>query len=223
MIHAKTCWNLLPCTCWWVLWNFRHWKTKAIYYHPIFYNVNISYNRFSSILRCWHFVDNEVPRDQNESLYKIKPLLDLVINNWKSLLAPDECIVIDESMMSFRGRISFRQYNPSKAIINTAWKSKLCTEKGFVWNYDIYIGRDPEIADLDKPRSAIVRLYDCVLQLLQYNRLKQLLWKRNNRNCDWSLARGRKTSTSRSERSIRSLRMQAAPPSEPRWQSTRPQ
>ena len=63
-----------------------HWKLDAIYYHPIFHNVNMSYNRFSSILRS--FVDNEAPRDQNARLYKIKPLLDLVINNWKSLLTP---------------------------------------------------------------------------------------------------------------------------------------
>ncbi|XP_044732267.1 piggyBac transposable element-derived protein 4-like [Chrysoperla carnea] len=141
-----------------------YWKLDAIYYHPIFHNVNISYNRFSSILRCWHFVDNEAPRDRNERLYKIKPLLDLVINNWKSLLTPDECIVIDESMMPFRGRISFRQYNPSKAHKYGLKIYKLCTEEGFVWNYNIYIGRDPEIADLDKPGSVVVQLCDGLLE-----------------------------------------------------------
>ncbi|CAH2209962.1 jg3638, partial [Pararge aegeria aegeria] len=140
-----------------------HWKLDAIYYHPIFHNVNMSYNRFSSILRCWHFVDNEAPRDPQERLYKIKPLLDLVINNWKSLHTPGECIVIDESMMPFRGRISFRQYNPSKAHKYGLKIYKLCTEEGFVWNYVIYIGRDPEIADLDKPGSVVVQLCDGLL------------------------------------------------------------
>ncbi|CAK1591721.1 unnamed protein product [Parnassius mnemosyne] len=140
------------------------WKLDTIYYHPIFHNVNMSYNRFSSILRCWHFVDYEAPRDQNERLYKIKPLLNLVINNWKNLLPPNECIVIDESTMPFRGRISFRQYNPSKAHKYGLKIYKLCTEDGFVWNYDIYIGRDPEIADLDKPGSVVVQLCDGLLE-----------------------------------------------------------
>ncbi|CAK1584893.1 unnamed protein product [Parnassius mnemosyne] len=140
------------------------WKLDSIYYHLIFHNVNMSYNRFSSILRCWHFVDNEAPRDQNERLYKIKPLLNLVINNWKNLLTPNECIVIDESMMPFRGRISFRQYNPSKAHKYGLKIYKLCTEDGFVWNYGIYIGRDPDIADLDKPGSVVVQLCDGLLE-----------------------------------------------------------
>ncbi|KAF9424304.1 hypothetical protein HW555_000443 [Spodoptera exigua] len=119
------------------------WKLDPIYYHQIFHNVNISYNRFSSILRCWHFVDNEAPRDRNERLYKIKPLLDLVINNWKSLLTltPDECIVIDESMVPFRGRISFRQYNPSKAHKYGSKIYKLCTEEGFLCDGLLDAGR----------------------------------------------------------------------------------
>ncbi|CAH2093601.1 unnamed protein product [Euphydryas editha] len=140
-----------------------HWKRDAIYYHPIFHNVNMSYNRFTSILRCWHFVDNEASRDPQERLYKIKPLLDLVINNWKSLHTPGECVVIDESMMPFRGRISFRQYNPSKAHKYGLKIYKLCTEEGFIWNYVIYIGSDPEIADLDKPGSVVVQLCDGLL------------------------------------------------------------
>ncbi|CAG5050575.1 unnamed protein product [Parnassius apollo] len=37
-------------------------------------------------------------------------------------------------------------------------------EDGFVWNYDICIGRDPEIADLDKPGSVVVQLCDCLIE-----------------------------------------------------------
>ncbi|CAK1587461.1 unnamed protein product [Parnassius mnemosyne] len=62
--------------------------------------------------------------------------------------------------MLFRGRISFRQYNLSKAHKYGLKIYKLCTEDGFVWNYDIYIDRDPEIADLDKPGSVVVQLCD---------------------------------------------------------------
>ncbi|CAG5040820.1 unnamed protein product [Parnassius apollo] len=59
---------------------------------------------------------------------------------------------------------TFRQYNPSKARKYGLKIYKLCTEDGFVWNYDIYIGRDPEIADLDKPGSVIVQLCDGLLE-----------------------------------------------------------
>lgn len=88
----------------------------------------------------------------------------LVINNWKSLLTPDEYIVIDKSMMPFKGRISFRQYNPSKVHKYGLKIYKLCTEQVFAWNYNIYIGRDPEIADLDKPGSVVFQLCDGLLK-----------------------------------------------------------
>lgn len=65
--------------------------------------------------------------------------------------------------MPFRGRISFRQYNPSKAHKYGLKIYKLCTEEGFVWNYDIYIGRDPEIAGLNEPGSVVVQLCDGLL------------------------------------------------------------
>ncbi|KOB52358.1 PiggyBac transposable element-derived protein 4 [Operophtera brumata] len=39
-----------------------YWKRDPIYYHPLMHMIKMSYNRFVSILRCWHFVDNTAER-----------------------------------------------------------------------------------------------------------------------------------------------------------------
>ncbi|KAK9712384.1 Transposase IS4 [Popillia japonica] len=123
----------------------------------------MSYNRFSLILRCWHFVDNSLPREGNDRLYKISSLVGAIVDNIQNVYIPGETVAIDESMILFRGRLKFRQYNPGKANKYGVKVYKLCTSKGFVWNLRIYCGNDPITEGLDKPGSVVVTLGDKLL------------------------------------------------------------
>lgn len=70
---------------------------------PIF-KACMSRNRFQDILRFIRF-DDKAP---------IRELSDLVINNLKNSYNPGEFLTIDEQLVPFRGRCSFKKYIPSK-------------------------------------------------------------------------------------------------------------
>lgn len=69
----------------------------------------MSRNRFELLLRMLHFVDNEKDNGSNH-LYEIQPIIDILETSYKKYYNPTEDICIDESLISFRGRIVFRQY-----------------------------------------------------------------------------------------------------------------
>ena len=78
----------------------------------------MSSRRFELILKFLHLNDSEVQPQRGDpafdKLYKVRPLLDLVLENFKSYYQPHQHISIDESMISYKGRLSFIQYLPKK-------------------------------------------------------------------------------------------------------------
>lgn len=140
-----------------------YWKKDPIFYHPLLHHINMSYNRFVAILRCWHFVDNTAERDSNDRLYKVQPVIDIVMRNCRKLLTPTDCVVVDESMVPFQGRLLIRQYNPNKTHKYGLKIYKATTDDGYVWKYKVYCGQDPQIPNLDKPGSVIVELCEDLL------------------------------------------------------------
>ncbi|CAK1585495.1 unnamed protein product [Parnassius mnemosyne] len=140
-----------------------YWKKDVIYYHPLLHNIKMSYNRFTLILKCWHFCDNEAPRRENDRLYKISPLLDIIIENSRTIYTPGDTVVVDESMVHFRGRLHFRQYIPSKSHKYGIKIYKLCTVDGFTWGYQIYCGQSERLFDLDTTGSIVVKLAEGLL------------------------------------------------------------
>lgn len=140
-----------------------YWKKNRLYFHPLMHNINLSYNRYCILLKCWHFTDNEAPRNDDDRLYKIKPLVDLIMENGHAIYTPGRVIVVDESMVHFRGRLCFRQYIPSKAHKYGVKIYKLCTIDGFVWEYEIYCGISQRVYDLDLSGSIVARLAENLL------------------------------------------------------------
>jgi hypothetical protein len=51
-------------------------------------------------------------------------------------------LVIDESMVPFRGRLHFRQYIPNKTHKYGIKLYKLCTTDGYTCNISVYRKRD---------------------------------------------------------------------------------
>ncbi len=45
---------------------------------------------------------------------KVEPLLELLCPKFQSAYTPSRNVAVDESMISFRGRVSFRQYVKGK-------------------------------------------------------------------------------------------------------------
>jgi hypothetical protein len=81
-------------------------------------------NRFSWILFNLHVNDNlSMPKrgeNNNDKLFKItilkRPFLNYILKNSHILYNPNKIILIDESMIKFKGRHSAKQYLPKKRI-----------------------------------------------------------------------------------------------------------
>ena len=84
-----------------------------------------------------HFSDNETSESGDRSA-KIQPLIDMLQKNFQSLFCPEEDAVIDETLVPWRGRLTFRQYIPNKTH---RYGVKLCSMVGYTWALKVYSGK----------------------------------------------------------------------------------
>ncbi|CAK9832658.1 PiggyBac transposable element-derived protein 4 [Anthophora retusa] len=100
----------------------------------------MSRNRFELLLRMLHFNDND-KENVNDRLYKIKPVIDMLNENFQKYFEPGEIVCVDESLIPFRGRIVFRQYIKQKRHKYGIKLFKLCSGSGYTLAFKIYCGK----------------------------------------------------------------------------------
>ncbi|XP_025407161.1 piggyBac transposable element-derived protein 4-like [Sipha flava] len=98
----------------------------------------MSRNWFELILRFLHFSDNE-KAPNNDRIYKVRDLINKLIENFQKILEPEEYLAVDETMVPFRGRLIFRQYIPGKA--HKYGVKLLCGTDGYTYNVQVYAGK----------------------------------------------------------------------------------
>ena len=106
-------------------------------------------NRFFKINQYLHVANNETAARRGEAgydpLHKIRNVIDHLKNRFRLVYKPSKHLCVDEAMIPFKGRHSFKQYLPSKPI---KWGFKvweLCdSQNGLCLNFDIYTGRRNE-------------------------------------------------------------------------------
>ena len=116
------------------------WSTDPIYNFP-FPRSRMSRNRFELLLSNIHFANNETI-EESSRLGKVLPLLNILTDNYQKVFSPGEDIVVDETMVPWRGRLIFRQYIPTKSHKYGIKLFKLCSTEGYTWSAKIYSGRD---------------------------------------------------------------------------------
>ena len=100
-------------------------------------------DRFLQINRYLHVCDEEAERDPADKLYKIRPLLRIINENFATKYNMGRDLSIDESLIPFKGRLSFRQFIPSKrARFGVKCWVKADSSNGFVSQFVVYTGRD---------------------------------------------------------------------------------
>lgn len=87
-----------------------YWAKDDLYYTPIF-----SQMMFLLILRFLHFAiannDNFDVNDLNrDRLYKIFAFLDMIKERCKAVYTRGKDICVDESLILFKGQLSFKEY-----------------------------------------------------------------------------------------------------------------
>lgn len=87
------------------------WSTQDDLTVP-FVTETMSRNRFQAILCHLHV---PMPHNNKDRLYKLKPLLHILNNQFKNYCgSPKMCV--DESMIKFIGRFTIKQYNSVKPV-----------------------------------------------------------------------------------------------------------
>ncbi|EQB62087.1 piggybac-derived 2 (agap012114-pa) [Vairimorpha apis BRL 01] len=119
-------------------------------------------DRFLSILKFLHFADNTTARTEDR-LYKIRNIFETIVDSFKSSIRPGKNIVIDESMVPWRGRLRFRQYIPGKRHKYGVKLYKLCLPDGYTYNIEIYAGKNNTIIKKSHSHDVVMRLLNGLL------------------------------------------------------------
>uniref|UniRef100_A0A8C3A2I5 PiggyBac transposable element-derived protein domain-containing protein n=1 Tax=Cyclopterus lumpus TaxID=8103 RepID=A0A8C3A2I5_CYCLU len=117
-------------------------------------------NRWEAIKKALHFNNNEERQEENDPIYKLRPLVTH-LNSKLTSIPMSENLVVDEQMVPFKGRSRIKQYLPSKP---KKWGYKLLVlagSDGVPHNFEIYTGRvvqPPELADIGASGNVVLRL-----------------------------------------------------------------
>ena len=114
-----------------------YWSTNPMYKQPFVPSI-MSKNKFELINRFIHFCP-ENPRDP-DGMRKVRLLQVNLERNWNLARKPGEILVIDETQLAWRGRLSFRQYNPGKTHKYGIKIYKLCDPESYVYAAEVYTG-----------------------------------------------------------------------------------
>ena len=78
-----------------------YWSMRGIFQTPLFPQT-MSRNIFQLIQRYLHFIEAGTNEDR---LYKIRTILDIVVNNFRTNYIPDREISLNEGMLGWWGRL----------------------------------------------------------------------------------------------------------------------
>jgi hypothetical protein len=143
-----------------------YWSTEPLISTPIFGSI-MNRNRFLLLLQFLHFKDNE-HQSTNDKLYKIKPIVDHLRERFSQILVPYQNLCIDESLILWKSRLSFKQYIPSKRSrfgikLYRLWD----VYTGFILDFIVYTGATIDIrkfSGLEIPVSIVMTLLQPYLQ-----------------------------------------------------------
>ena len=96
-----------------------------------------------------------------DKLYKVRPFLDIILENFKRHFQPFQHISIDESMISFKGRLCFIQYLPNKPH---KWGIKAWVladaKTGYTWGWKLYTGKEEGSGEHGLAHRVVMSLVD---------------------------------------------------------------
>ena len=98
--------------------------------------------RFDLLLKCLHFCNNDDIDDNTKKLFKVEKVINLAIAQFIQAANPGKNVVIDKTMISWRGRLSFRQYILGKAHKYGIKLYKLYKVEGYTRNLKVYCEKD---------------------------------------------------------------------------------
>ena len=103
----------------------------------------LSYDRFLLIDRFLHFCNNESLSFLDIKTAKIKHVFDYVESKFSELYTPERDICVDESLMLWKGRLSWKQFIKTKRSRFGIKSFSLCeSSSGYLWSSCLYTGKE---------------------------------------------------------------------------------
>lgn len=128
--------------------HFSEYWTKDKFLRTDVFGKIMSRDRYAFLLRNLYF--SEVQSEKSNRLTKIRELCDKLCSSFANCFTPFRNLRIDESLLLYKGRLSFKQYIPSKRNRFGIKSFVLCDCKtGFVLNFVVYAGSDSDITKMD--------------------------------------------------------------------------
>ncbi|GFV18332.1 piggyBac transposable element-derived protein 4 [Trichonephila clavipes] len=116
----------------------------------------MSSRRFDLIMQFIHFDRNENTDSSHPQpkLKKIWTVLNYLQKKFSEVYTPEQDICIDESLLLYKGRLSWTQYLPLKRARFGIKMFMLCeSHSGYVWSIIIYVGKGTDVSDENKECS----------------------------------------------------------------------
>lgn len=126
-----------------------------------------SEHKIRFLLRSLRFdnIHDRVLRKVTDKLAPIREFMECLVSNYQKFYTPSEYLKIDEQLVIFRGRCSFRQYIPSKpAKYGLKVFALVDCKTAYTSNLEIYVGKQPTGPyELDNsPKEVVLRLVKAV-------------------------------------------------------------
>ncbi|XP_069169874.1 piggyBac transposable element-derived protein 4-like [Procambarus clarkii] len=118
-----------------------YWQTNKPW-HARFFNMFMTSKRFQHIAQFFHtFNNNVVPVNNTDKLIKVRPVMDYLKQRFQEVYSPLKELCLDEGTMAWRGRLSFKVYNPNKPD-KYGVKLYMLAESttGYIYGFDVYSG-----------------------------------------------------------------------------------
>jgi hypothetical protein len=119
-------------------------------YFTAFYSNTMKRDRFFHILRFLHFSNNKNQPDKRDEycdrLWKMRTIFEKVNDAYAKYYIPTEHLAIDEVIVLFKVRVTFKQYIPKKHKRFGIKIYKLCDSLGYSYNMTVYLGKDRKLA-----------------------------------------------------------------------------
>ncbi|XP_049767584.1 piggyBac transposable element-derived protein 4-like [Schistocerca cancellata] len=138
-----------------------YWKRD-----PLFENkgitMSMSRDRYLLILRALHFAKNPESGEPkpNDRLYKIRPILNYFNNKMCNVYYPGRDLSLDESMILWRGRLSFRQYIKNKRNKYGIKLYMLNNPDGFINKCAVYTGMRGDMGGKGHAEKIVLHLLE---------------------------------------------------------------
>ena len=96
-----------------------YWKNDEVYHYSPTAG-RISHNRFRELHRYLHFVDNSTlappGSPEYDRLGKVRPVVKMLAERVAGVYEPGKEVSMNEAMIPFKARSSFKQYMPLKLV-----------------------------------------------------------------------------------------------------------